>query len=70
MGRFAPDSIPALRATIGDQTTPGCLAAVDLYRRLREATPGLVRRTGTEAASLSWLDEIEARRLARLGSAT
>ncbi len=63
--RFAPEAVPALRATLGDHTAPGCVAAlraaVDLYRRLRAAGPDLVRRSAAEAASLAWLDEIEAR---------
>jgi hypothetical protein len=53
----------AVRA--GDHTAGGCLAAlrasVDLYRRLRGDPSGLVRRTDAEAASLDYLDQIEAR---------
>jgi hypothetical protein len=68
--QIAPDLVPAMAATIGDHTTPGCIdalhATVDLYQRLRDASPDLVRRTGAEAAALAYLAEIEAR-LARDG---
>jgi hypothetical protein len=62
--RFAPDAVPALKATIGDHTTAGCAAAlrasIDLYDTLRErlAEPGLVRRTEAEAAVVAYLDEL------------
>jgi hypothetical protein len=63
--QLAPDLVPALAATVGDYSARGCLAAlraaVDLYRQLRGDAAGLVRRASAEAASLAYLDEIEAR---------
>jgi hypothetical protein len=63
--QVAPDLVPALAATIGDDSARGCLAAlraaIDLYRRLRGDAAGLVRRASAEAASLDYLAEIQAR---------
>src|SRR5437764_1071184 len=63
--QMAPGLVPALEATIGDHTPPGCAAAlrasVALYRQLRGDAPALVWRAGAEAASLDYLAQIEAR---------
>ena len=63
--QMAPGLVPALEATIGDHTPPGCAAAlrasVALYRQLRGDASALVWRTGAEAASLDYLAQIEAR---------
>jgi hypothetical protein len=63
--QVAPDLVPALAATVGDDSARGCLAAlraaIDLYRRLRGDAAGLVRRASAEAASLDYLAEIQAR---------
>jgi hypothetical protein len=63
--QIAPDLVPALAATVGDHSATGCLkalrAAVDLYHGLRGESPELVRRTGAEAAVLTYLAEIETR---------
>jgi hypothetical protein len=54
-----------LAATVGDYRPQGCAAALraaaGLYRRLRDETPSLVRRTDVEAVSLGYLALIEAR---------
>ncbi len=67
--QMAPGLVPALEATIGDHTPHGCAAAlrasVALYRRLRDDTSALVRRTSAEAAGLDYLAQIEARLPAR-----
>jgi predicted nucleotidyltransferase len=63
--QIAPDLVPAMSTMIGDHTALGCInalgAAVDLYQRLRDTSPDLVRRTGAEAAALAYLAEIEGR---------
>ena len=63
--QLAPGLVPALEATIGDHTPPGCAAAlrasVALYRQLRGDASALAWRTGAEAASLDYLAQIEAR---------
>jgi Nucleotidyltransferase domain len=63
--QMAPDLVPELAATVGDYTPQGCAAALraaaGLYRRLRDETPSLVRRTDVEAVSLGYLAQIEAR---------
>lgn len=66
--RYAPEWVPALRATLGDHSAAGCVAAVraaiDLYRRLREDAPaGLVRRADAERVSVDFLDAVAAGRL-------
>jgi len=62
--QIAPDLVLAI-ATIGDHTALRCInalrPAVDLYQRLRGASPDLVRRTGAETAALAFLAEIEGR---------
>jgi hypothetical protein len=62
--QMAPGLVPALEATVGDHTAPGCAAALRasaaLYRQLRGDAPALVRRTSAEAASLDYLAQIEA----------
>ena len=62
---MAPSLVPALEATVGDHTPRGWAgalrASVALYRQLRGDTPELVRRISTEAASLDYLAQIEAR---------
>jgi predicted nucleotidyltransferase len=62
---IAPELVAAMAGTIGDNTATGCLqalrAAVDLYHRLRDETPGVTWRTGAEAATLAYLAAIEAR---------
>jgi hypothetical protein len=63
--RIAPGVVPALAATVGDHTAAGCLtavrAAVDLYREMRDRTPGLTRRSAAENASVGYLADIAAR---------
>jgi hypothetical protein len=65
--RIAPELMPALEATIGDGTVPGCLRAMEatagLYRRLRDDAPHsrLVRREGAEAAAMEYLAAVAAR---------
>jgi hypothetical protein len=65
---IAPDLVPALEATVGDHTPRGCAAAlrasVALYRQLR-GDAGMVRRADAEAASLDYLEAVEARLPAR-----
>jgi hypothetical protein len=63
--QIAPELVPALAATIGDHSAPGCVralrAAADLYQWLRDESPEVERRTGAESATLAYLAEIEAR---------
>jgi hypothetical protein len=62
---IAPDLVPALAATIGDHSAPGCAralrAAIDLYQRLRDESGDVARRGDAEIAALAYLVEIEAR---------
>jgi hypothetical protein len=63
--RWAPEFAPALRATLGEHSRAGCVAAthaaIDLYRRLRDgAGPGPIRRTEAEKASIAYLEAIGA----------
>ena len=63
--QVAPDLVPALEATLGDHTAPGCTealrAAIALYRSLRDDGPAPTRRTAAERAAEGYLTEIEQR---------
>jgi len=62
--QIAPDLVPALQATVGDYTPTECAralrATIDLYRHLRAMDPEVVHRRAAEAATVHYLDEIEA----------
>ena len=62
---IAPDLVPALVATVGRHEPGACLrashAAIDLYRELRGAYPGVEQRSSAESASVDYLAEIEKR---------
>jgi predicted nucleotidyltransferase len=67
----APGYVDGLRATVAEHDAASCTralhATVALYRELRErsASKGLTRRSAAEAASLLYLDQVEARRAGR-----
>jgi hypothetical protein len=61
----APELLPQLQATIGDNTGLGCLSAlrttVDLYLQLRRNHPEVVPCSEAESAALDYVAEIEKR---------
>ena len=64
--QIAPDAMPALGAHASRRLdAASCVAAlretIAVYRELRDAGPGVVRRTEAENASLAFLGEIETR---------
>jgi predicted nucleotidyltransferase len=62
---IAPELLPRLEATIGDNTRLGCLSAlraiIDLYLQLRESHREVLVRADVESAALSYFIEIESR---------